>query len=63
MVFIYNGGEGSATALPVAQDILRGYFALKNPPQPEGAVDPATGEALPEELPTPVDNAASGGGG
>jgi penicillin-binding protein 2 len=31
VVFVYNGGEGSVTALPVAQEILRGYFALKNP--------------------------------
>ena len=31
VVFIYNGGEGSVAALPVAQEILRGYFALKNP--------------------------------
>jgi len=30
VVFVFNGGEGSATALPVAQDILRGYFDLKN---------------------------------
>lgn len=29
VVFVYNGGEGSRTALPIAQDILRGYFELK----------------------------------
>jgi penicillin-binding protein 2 len=34
VVFVYNGGEGSAVALPVAQDILRGYFNLRYPPQP-----------------------------
>ena len=34
VVFVYNGGEGSTTALPVAQEILRGYFAMKYPPQP-----------------------------
>jgi len=33
-VFVYNGGEGSAVALPVGQEILRGYFNLKYPPQP-----------------------------
>ncbi len=50
VVFVYNGGEGSATALPVAQDILRGYFAMKYPPLPleiePGDVLTAT-EALP----------------
>lgn len=34
VVFIYNGGEGSTAALPVAQEILRGYFNLKYPPEP-----------------------------
>ncbi len=34
VVFVYNGGEGSAVALPIAQEILRGYFDLKYPPQP-----------------------------
>lgn len=29
VVFVYNGGEGSSTALPIAQDILRGYFSLQ----------------------------------
>ena len=39
VVFIYNGGEGSVAALPVAQEILRGYFALKNPVQLVPALD------------------------
>jgi penicillin-binding protein 2 len=26
IVFIYNGGEGSKTAVPVAQEILNWYF-------------------------------------
>ncbi len=28
-VFVYNGGEGSATAVPIAREILRTYFDLK----------------------------------
>lgn len=65
VAFVYNGGEGSATALPVAQEILRGYFALKNPPQSAEAVDPAAGETLPEatQPPAPVETAAPGSGG
>jgi membrane peptidoglycan carboxypeptidase len=48
VVFVYNGGEGSTTALPVAQEILRGYFALKYPSQP---LDLAPGEGItPTEL-------------
>lgn len=52
VVFVYNGGEGSTTAVPVAQDILRGYFELKqrrlNPSTPS---EPAL--AAPEqEAPT-----------
>ena len=29
-VFVYNGGEGSAVAVPIARSILRTYFDLKN---------------------------------
>ncbi|MFN2164827.1 MAG: penicillin-binding transpeptidase domain-containing protein, partial [Anaerolineae bacterium] len=51
VVFIYNGGEGSVTALPVAQDILRGYFELKNPTAPSDELapeeDPDAQEAVP----------------
>jgi penicillin-binding protein 2 len=32
VVFIYNGGEGSATALPVAQKILQHWFEQQSPP-------------------------------
>src|SRR5512136_1712737 len=32
LVFIYNGGEGSERAAPVAQKILQHYFARKNQP-------------------------------
>ena len=28
-VFVYNGGEGSITAAPIAQEILQGYFDIK----------------------------------
>jgi penicillin-binding protein 2 len=30
LVFIYNGGEGSERAAPVAQQILKYYFERKN---------------------------------
>ena len=55
VVFVYNGGEGSATALPVAQDILRGYFALKNPPQP---ADPVDGEPAADQPAGPAEPGA-----
>jgi penicillin-binding protein 2 len=67
VVFVYNGGEGSATAVPVAQDILRGYFELKRQreqpaAQPEGQV-PATTPALPgPEQPGQPAPAQEGGG-
>ena len=32
VVFIYNGGEGSAAALPVAQKILQHWYEQQNPP-------------------------------
>lgn len=41
VVFIYNGGEGSVVALPVAQEILRGYFAEQNPAVLEPGLDAA----------------------
>jgi penicillin-binding protein 2 len=28
-VFVYNGGEGSMVAAPIARDILRQYFEIK----------------------------------
>jgi penicillin-binding protein 2 len=37
MVFVYNGGEGSRMAAPIAGNILRAYFALKKlDAQPSG---------------------------
>lgn len=50
VVFVFNGGEGSAVALPVAQDILRGYFDLKNPPQPP-VIAPSDEMTLTQNLP------------
>lgn len=44
VVFVYNGGEGSVTAVPVAQEILRGYFDLQRPPADEA---PAAAETAP----------------
>jgi penicillin-binding protein 2 len=35
LVFIYNGGEGSERAAPVAQKILKYYFERDNPPPAE----------------------------
>ncbi len=32
VVFIYNGGEGSAVAVPVASEILHDYFGVPMPP-------------------------------
>ncbi len=69
VVFVYNGGEGSGTALPVAQEILRGYFDLKYPPQP---LEIAPGQAITptESLPgiealitdtTPLSDTVEGG--
>ena len=29
IAFVYNGGEGSAVALPVASQVMDGYFQLK----------------------------------
>lgn len=69
VVFVYNGGEGSATALPVAQEILRGYFDLKNPPQPL-EIAPGQEITLTETLPglealitttVPLSDTAGGG--
>ncbi len=42
VVFVYNGGEGSSVAAPVAQKILDFYF--NGPPPGEDAVPIATGE-------------------
>jgi len=38
VVFVAGGGEGTATAVPIATDILRYYFGLYEPeptPTPE----------------------------
>jgi penicillin-binding protein 2 len=58
-VFVYNGGEGSTTALPIAQDILRGYFDLKQQRAAAESGTPAapTLEEMPTEQPAalPID--------
>ncbi len=48
VVFIYGGGEGSATSVPVVQKILRAYFGIEaddEGPANEDIVPPATSEA------------------
>jgi penicillin-binding protein 2 len=39
IVFIYNGGEGSVTAVPVAQEILEYYFGLNENGDAENGTD------------------------
>jgi penicillin-binding protein 2 len=34
VAFVYNGGEGSATAIPIAREILEAYFTEINPVLP-----------------------------
>ena len=62
VVFVYNGGEGSVAAVPVAQEILEGYFDLKRqreqgdsqellPPE-EAPVDSEDSPVLEGEQPT-----------
>ncbi len=36
-VFVFNGGEGSEVAAPIAQDILRSYFDIKTRDEAEGS--------------------------
>jgi penicillin-binding protein 2 len=65
-VFIYNGGEGSVAALPVAQEILRGYFGTQESseemiPEPEAPLDesaPAEQELMPPVDRTQIPNEA-----
>ncbi len=39
ITFIYNGGEGSAVALPVAVETMEAYFRLRNQRQDAGILD------------------------
>ena len=48
-VFIANGGEGSAVAAPVANQVLRAYFAAKNPPGQGTQVEGAAGQPAVEQ--------------
>ncbi len=61
VVFVYNGGEGSEVAAPIATDILRAYFDLPadSPvverlvtPPPEVGVSAGTAGAAPPPAPT-----------
>lgn len=58
LAFVYNGGEGSAVALPIAVQTLEAYFRLQNQRRaagaiPEALVVPATATP-PEPLSTPM---------
>jgi penicillin-binding protein 2 len=45
VVFVYGGGEGSKTAVPIASEILRYYFGLEEPEEEEPS---KTKEAKPD---------------
>jgi cell division protein FtsI/penicillin-binding protein 2 len=47
VVYVYNGGEGSETAAPIARDILQWYFQRK--------ADVASQFLTPVEQPSPTD--------
>lgn len=54
VVFVYNGGEGSEVAAPIAADILRAYFKVPEStlvPKPEAAPPPESRNA---GAPTPT---------
>ncbi len=51
LTFVYDGGEGSGTALPIAKEILERYFTEISP-------IPETVEALGARTPTPVPTVA-----
>ncbi len=63
VVFVYNGGEGSEVAVPIAADILRAYFKLPPdaplvprpvPPPPETGTTAPAAPAAPANPPTPA---------
>ncbi len=39
VAFVYNGGEGSATAIPIAREVLEAYFREINPVLPPASED------------------------
>lgn len=41
VAFVYNGGEGSATAIPIAREVLEAYFREINPILPPASLDDA----------------------
>lgn len=49
MGFVYNGGEGSAVALPIVVETMEAYFRLQNQRNAGNAAGPA-----PLALPTPI---------
>jgi cell division protein FtsI/penicillin-binding protein 2 len=51
IVYVYNGGEGSLTAIPIAHDILEWYFQRK--------ADIASQFVTPAESPAPSDSGQS----
>jgi penicillin-binding protein 2 len=56
-VFVANGGEGSGTAAPVANEILKAYFAKRDSAEPAASSDPGA----PAPVPTPASGAAPQG--
>ncbi|NLE99770.1 MAG: penicillin-binding protein 2 [Anaerolineales bacterium] len=52
LVFVYNGGEGSTTAVPIAHEIMMHYFGLDQEEAAEGTTDDADG-AVDEATATP----------
>ncbi|MEA3337274.1 MAG: penicillin-binding protein 2 [Chloroflexota bacterium] len=51
VVFVYGGGEGSLTAMPVAEAILRGYFETQEAPLEPPAVEEIVEEPIEEVVP------------
>jgi len=63
VVFIFEGGEGSSTAAPVAAEILRAYFDLQKGDEPE-PIQPMIAETAPQpaaELEGPLPDEARHG--
>jgi penicillin-binding protein 2 len=54
IVYVYNGGEGSITAVPIAHDILEWYFQRKADIASEfiAPVEPSTGSIEPSPAPS-----------
>lgn len=62
MAFVYNGGEGSAIALPIVVQTLEAYMRLKNERQAETVPAPSVPVTVPAVVPTaPVSTPAADG--